>query len=79
VQAIIDNRCIACHAAMPTQAGFASAPAGIMLDQAALIRQHKDKIYMQVVQLKAMPLANLTKMTDEERTVIASWYQAGAK
>jgi uncharacterized membrane protein len=79
VQAILDNRCIACHAAMPTQAGFATAPAGIMLDRAELIRQHKDKIYMQVVQLKAMPLANLTKMTDEERTVIASWYQAGAK
>ena len=79
VKTIIDHRCVACHAAQPKQAGFAAAPAGIMLENEAEIRQNAEKIYKQTVQLKAMPLANLTQMTDAERAQIAAWYEAGAK
>ncbi|SNS84784.1 Uncharacterized membrane protein [Noviherbaspirillum humi] len=79
VQAIVSQRCVACHSDRPTQPGFASAPAGVMLNTPELIRQHKDKIYVQTVQLKAMPLANLTQITEEERAIIGAWYQAGAK
>ncbi|MET0319990.1 MAG: urate hydroxylase PuuD [Duganella sp.] len=79
VKAIIGQRCVACHAAQPTQAGFAAAPAGVMLEHEAEIRQNAEKIYKQTVQLKAMPLANLTQMTDAERAQIATWYEAGAK
>jgi hypothetical protein len=35
VKGIIDQRCVSCHAAHPTQPGFATAPAGVMLDDAA--------------------------------------------
>ncbi|TFW30318.1 urate hydroxylase PuuD [Duganella callida] len=79
VKSIIDQRCVACHSATPRQAGFATAPAGVMFDSANQIHQSAEKIYKQVVQTKAMPLANLTNMTDAERAQIAAWYEAGAK
>ena len=79
VQAIVHQRCVACHAEHPTQPGFASAPAGIMLHNAGLLRQNAAKVYQQSVQLKAMPLANLTNMTDAERAQIGAWFESGAK
>ena len=79
VQHIIAQRCVSCHAAVPSQPGFATAPAGIVLDSAAAIRQNASKIYQQAVQLKAMPLGNLTNITDAERAQIGAWYEAGAQ
>ena len=79
VQAVIDRRCVTCHSDKPTHAGFAAAPAGVMLQTQDLIRQHGARIHAQAVQLKAMPLGNLTHMTDEERALIGAWYRAGAK
>jgi uncharacterized membrane protein len=78
VQTIIRQRCVSCHAAHPTQPGFASAPAGVMLDDAHGIAQNAPRIYQQAVQLKAMPLANMTNMTDAERAQLAAWYEGGA-
>ncbi|HEY0491564.1 MAG TPA: urate hydroxylase PuuD [Telluria sp.] len=79
VQQIMAQRCVSCHSAAPTQPGFATAPAGIMLHDAALIRQNAAKIYEQSVQLKAMPIGNLTNMTDAERAQVAAWFEAGAR
>lgn len=79
VQQIVTQRCVSCHAAAPTQPGFASAPAGVMFDNAAQIRQGAAKIYEQSVQLKAMPIGNLTNMTDAERAQVAAWFEAGAR
>ena len=79
VQGIINQRCATCHSAQPTQPGFATAPAGIMLQSPELIHQNAAKIYQQAVQLKAMPIGNLTKITEDERAAIGAWYEAGAK
>ena len=79
VRAIVGQRCVACHASHPTQPGFATAPAGVMLDDPHAIAQNAGRIYQQAVQLKAMPLANLTNMTDAERAQVAAWFEAGAK
>lgn len=79
VQSIMNQRCVSCHAEQPTQPGFAAAPAGIMLHNEALIRQSAAKIYEQSVTHKAMPIANLTNMTDAERAQVAAWFEAGAK
>jgi uncharacterized membrane protein len=79
VQTIIKARCVSCHADHPTQPGFAAAPLGVALTDSKSIVQHAAKIYQQVVQLKAMPLANMTQMTDAERAQIGAWYEAGAK
>jgi uncharacterized membrane protein len=72
IQAIIMARCIECHSAHPTQAGFPSAPAGIMFDTQGEIALHAVQI-RQVVASRYMPLANMTKMTDAERAAIAAW------
>jgi uncharacterized membrane protein len=79
VNTIIAQRCVACHSDHPTQPGFATAPAGVMLQNPQLIEQNAARIYQQTVQLKAMPLANLTNMTDAERAQIGAWFEAGAK
>jgi uncharacterized membrane protein len=79
VQSVITQRCAVCHSAHPTQPGFATAPAGITFDSADQIHQNAEKIYKQAVQLKAMPIGNLTNMTDTERAQIAAWFEAGAK
>jgi uncharacterized membrane protein len=79
VRAIVAQRCVSCHSDHPTQPGFATAPAGIMLHSPELIHQNAAKIYQQSVQLKAMPIANLTNMTDAERAQVGAWFEAGAK
>ena len=78
VQVILAQRCVTCHSAQPTQAGFAAPPAGIMLQTPEQIHQNAEKIYRQAVQLKAMPLGNFTHITDEERDVIGHWFESGA-
>jgi uncharacterized membrane protein len=79
VQAVINRRCVSCHSDHPTQPGFPVAPAGMMLQTAELIHKNAARVYLQAVQLKAMPLGNLTGITDEERATIGAWYEAGAK
>lgn len=69
---IFHARCIQCHSAKPSQPGFASAPAGIMLDTEQEALAHPALI-KQVVASKYMPLGNMTHMTDAERASIAAW------
>ena len=79
VRAIMQQRCLSCHSARPTQPGFAAAPAGIVFDTPDQVHQRAAQIHKQVVELKAMPIGNLTNMTDAERATIAAWFAAGAK
>ncbi|GGY82397.1 urate hydroxylase PuuD [Pseudoduganella plicata] len=79
VRAIMHERCLSCHSAKPTQPGFATAPAGIAFDTPDQVHQRAAQIHQQVVELKAMPIGNLTNMTDAERATIAAWFAAGAK
>jgi uncharacterized membrane protein len=37
------------------------------------------QIHQQTVVSKAMPIGNLTQMTDAERATLDQWFQAGAK
>ena len=78
VQAIVSQRCASCHAAAPTQPGFATAPAGIKLDTPELIHQNAARINQQAVVLKAMPIGNMTNITPEERAELGAWFAAGA-
>jgi uncharacterized membrane protein len=78
VQAIINQRCVSCHSATPTQPGFATAPAGIMLNTPELVHQNAAKVNQQAVVLKAMPIGNMTNITPEERAEIGAWFAAGA-
>lgn len=77
VQQVIAARCVTCHAARPTFPGFNQPQKGVMLETPAQIGQHAAKI-AETVQNVYMPLGNLTGMTDEERTLIATWHAQGA-
>ena len=74
---IVQNRCASCHAEKVTQAGFVAAPKGVLLDTPERIAAHATQIYQQVAS-RAMPLGNLTGMTDQERQFIVAWGSAGA-
>jgi uncharacterized membrane protein len=78
VQAIVDRRCVTCHAQQPTDPLFTAPPGGVVMETPEQIRRYADEILVQVVQSKAMPLANRTEMTDAERAQIAAWLAAGA-
>ena len=77
VQAIVIQRCASCHAQTPTQAGFAVAPKGLMLDTPERIVTGARQIHEQAVATRAMPIGNLTGMTDAERRAIGAWVAAG--
>ncbi|SMP58467.1 urate hydroxylase PuuD [Noviherbaspirillum suwonense] len=77
VQKIVEARCVQCHAAKPS---LMPTPAkGILLESPDQIRGHAQAVYQQVVVTKAMPLGNMTNITDDERAVIGKWFEAGAK
>jgi uncharacterized membrane protein len=76
-RAILARRGAPSHAARPTQPGFAAAPNGLMLDTPQAILAHAALIGPQV-ESRAMPIGNLTGMTDEERTRLLDWLRHGA-
>ncbi|MDX2419081.1 MAG: urate hydroxylase PuuD [Xanthomonadales bacterium] len=73
--AIVEQRCTGCHARVPSFEGFTIAPLGIELDSPLKLEQHADRVYQSVVVTRVMPLANLTQMTDSERSLVARWFE----
>lgn len=78
VEAIVAQRCAGCHAAQPTYPGFASPPKNVVLDSPEAIARQAQAIHQQTVVTKAMPIGNLTQITEAERATIDAWYRAGA-
>jgi uncharacterized membrane protein len=74
---ITQRRCAACHSDHTTILPVAQA--GVKLDTPERVRQYAQRMYERSVQLKNMPLGNMTHMTDEERAKVGAWYLAGAK
>ena len=72
VRAIVRQRCLLCHSG-------AAASKGIRLDEDPSIVSHAQDIYQQVVVTRAMPLNNVTGMTDAQRGEIAQWVASGAR
>ena len=79
VERIVAARCVPCHAAKPSQPGFNEAPKGLALDTRAAIVANAQRIDEQTVRSRAMPLGNLTGMTDDERATLGAWIAGGAK
>ena len=75
IRPVVQRRCTTCHSAEPTHIGFPAAPGGVMLDNDAQIVAEATRIHQQTVVLKAMPIGNLTAMTDEERALIDAWFR----
>ncbi|HQY06248.1 MAG TPA: urate hydroxylase PuuD [Lacunisphaera sp.] len=79
VRAIVGQHCIQCHSPQPTFPGYTQPQAGVLLHTPADLVQNAARLYQQVIVTRIMPLGNLTKMTDQERAVLAAWIQAGAQ
>ncbi|HAT30442.1 MAG TPA: hypothetical protein DCW29_06165 [Janthinobacterium sp.] len=77
VRQVVQARCIQCHSAKPSM--MPTTAKGLSFEQPEQIRANGQMIYQQVVLQKAMPLGNLTKITDAERALIAQWHDEGMK
>jgi uncharacterized membrane protein len=75
---IVQQRCSSCHSETPTDDIFTLAPAGVVLDTQAQLKQWAPRIKTRVIDTKDMPMLNKTKMTDDERAQLANWLNAGA-
>ena len=74
VRTVIEHRCTTCHAAAPSHPAFPAPPGGVVFDNDAQIVADAERIYQQTVVTRAMPIGNLTGISDEERGVIGAWY-----
>jgi uncharacterized membrane protein len=72
VQAVVQERCVMCHSATVVSKNVA-------LHTPALTLQHAQAVFQQTVVARTMPLANATQMTEAERALIKTWFEAGAK
>ena len=68
VKQVMTTRCVMCH-------GEGMQMKGVRLDSEEWINRHAQAIYQQVVVTKAMPMNNATGITDEERALIARWFE----
>ncbi len=79
VRDTVMGRCAMCHAAEPSYEGIYQAPKGVVLDSDAGIAEHGREIYLQAGRSHAMPPANVTAITPEERALIVAWFEAARK
>ena len=71
VMSIINMHCTSCHSRRPTDR-YLQCPGSIYLNTREDLIRWEDKIISSAVKSNWMPLANKTKMTEEEK-VIYSW------
>ena len=74
VMPLVRERCAGCHSEKPEYPGFAVAPLGVVLDNEQSLDEMASRVYQSVVVTRTMPLGNLTRMTAEERDLLARWY-----
>ena len=75
IRPVIESRCTTCHSQNPTHIAFPAAPSGVVLDTDEEIVSEALRIHQQTVVLKAMPIGNLTQISEAERAQIDAWYQ----
>jgi len=71
VQKVMEQRCYQCHGAQLQMKN-------VRLDSPALLGQHAQAVYQQVVVSKIMPMNNATGMLDAERALVRQWFESGA-
>ncbi len=77
IRVVVQRRCAPCHSDHPTK--VSTAPKGIVLDTPEQISRQADAIEEQAVISKAMPLGNMTGMTQQERDLLGRWISQGAR
>ncbi|HXQ53007.1 MAG TPA: urate hydroxylase PuuD [Stellaceae bacterium] len=71
-QDVVLSRCSMCHSAAPVWEGFVTAPRHVLLDTPENIRAHAREIEIYAVLTNAMPPDNVTKISDDERRILAA-------
>ena len=79
VHAIIQSRCVSCHAKDPVIKNFGPMPGGVSFETNERIQSLAPRIKFRAVVTKTMPLANMTQITEEERNTLGRWIEQGAK
>lgn len=72
VAATVQIHCGNCHAAAPTQAGFATAPGGLLIETPAQLVALKARA-LPAIQSHYMPLGNFAGLTEDERRQLITW------
>ena len=75
VRPVIEHRCVSCHATRPAHAAFPAPPAGVVFENDEQIVADAERIYQQTVVTRAMPIGNLTGISEDERGLIDAWYR----
>ncbi|MCA1367085.1 urate hydroxylase PuuD [Bradyrhizobium sp. BRP14] len=73
------GRCSMCHAREPGWEGIIVPPKGVVLETDGDIVAYAREIYLQAGRSHAMPPANVTGVTEEERQLLAAWYETAVK
>ncbi|TIW20216.1 MAG: cysteine desulfurase [Mesorhizobium sp.] len=73
------GRCSMCHTEEPVYEGIYHAPKGVLLDTDERIAEHAREIYIQAGRAHAMPPANVTPITDQERALLVAWFEGAGK
>lgn len=77
VQSIVQARCTGCHASKPTLLPLPAAPKGVLLETPEQLLAQTANVRVQLAS-KAMPIGNLSGMTDEERATVIAWIDHGS-
>ena len=77
VRSIVEARCQTCHSERPTFSGLTAPPLGVAFDTPEQILAAADRIEQMAVLTDAMPLGNVTEMTQEERDTLGAWIRQG--
>jgi uncharacterized membrane protein len=77
IEAIVALRCAGCHSAHPSLAGLSAAPNGVLLDTPERILARTTQIRQQLA-TRAMPVGNVTGISEEERAEMLAWIDRGA-
>ena len=78
VQTIVDDAVRGVPLAAPDERGFSSPPAGVVFDTPEQIKRRGRRDRAAGRAPKAMPLGNVTGMTQAERGELRRWIDAGA-
>ena len=78
-QTVVSTRCLSCHSSQPTDDVFKVAPNDTIFDTPQLMQKWAGRMKVRTYDLKTMPMANKTNITDEERLILAAWVFQGAK
>jgi uncharacterized membrane protein len=70
------THCMACHAEKPSNPSFDKPPKGIHFETIEALRRYGPQIRQQAVDGRAMPLGNVTHITDHERAELGAWIAA---